>query len=123
MLSQIATVCASHVLTATVSHNSSIFLSFFICVHVRVSVYVSHQLLASLPWTLFQDFCAVTKSSYSFLPCLPPFIHCSHHYQSAAFCLTYFSHHSPLPSAIKTIGLPQVGVKCVGIKGVELSRN
>lgn len=119
MLSQVATVCDSHFLTATVSHNSSILPSF----SLRVCVHVAHQACASLPWMLFQDFCAVTKTSHSFLPCLPPLIRCSHHHQSAASYLTYFFHPSPLPSAMKTIGHPQVGIKRVGIKCAVLSRN
>lgn len=58
--------------------------------------------------TMFQDFCAMTKSSYSFLPCFPPFIY----YQSPLYTyLTYFFHPALL-------GHPQVGAKHVGINYV-----
>lgn len=77
-----STAFASHFLRATVSHNLYFhhFLSVFVCVHV------SSEPCTSFPWTLFQDVCAVTKSSHS-CPAIPPFIH----YQSAACYLTYFS--------------------------------
>lgn len=106
-----------------------VFVHVWGCVHVRASVcvwervHVSHQPLASLPWTLFPDLCAVTKSSHSFLPSLLLFPHCFHHNQSDAAYLTYFSHPSLLPSNIQTISCLQVGVKGVGIKCVALSRN